>query len=906
MALLLTYVAGELPDELEATWLGQYRAHVLPLSSAAAPTHDALLSALSAAAASSEPRCLEVYSALVVACLVEEPARAKAYMATLCQLTPPSGSAHSGVSHAAGMLTRLLAETPGSKRLSSRFLRLAAGVRQQLLWMVRELPRAAGKHRRSLEAVEHTYAALLRHVPLYVQPLHHGDGGGAAAAAGVPLSRESALLCASVVEIFNDNVQIIVTGLKGGVPLYACRLLRLVADLAGAPPGVASLACDSAAALCAKLLVDHWELCAPAGRDLLRLLRLAVATYTGDAANLASVYRQLVADNSRCHTLLRTRTSKRIIGHLIPPEVEARIVFLLTSVRMGNQRRYQDWFVSRILAVSPAGGTAESAARAHLTADTVRYIVACHHPPNHILASDVCQRWCIIGWLLHVSTVQGTPKDRAGVVLALTWDWLFYTSGVDSIMNLEPAMLLIMHSLSKYPDVSNTVLDSILEHVDEGRRTSHTTSSSDFRSPASLGSHIELVPKCAQDALNELVRRKVVRSLTPLTDSTSPIKEHHKHNIKILMAPSAPTPSRSEAPLQSPSHSPSPSSDSALLAGATDGITELSASLEELSRHTASPDRVATQACREAFLTLLSALSTFASLPGSPPRGKAMAPLRPYCFLTDDITYNRGDIVGLLCVELANIIGQACPPEIASMHVAVDILRFFLATMCRYTSHASQALDATIVASLCKHHVCGALVGGALLCEASQHASESLAGGGDAMQVDGEVDRGTPGAGFVLYRHACALLEAINQPENEAATHYYMLIEYHTLPPSRFLARRLEADACAIVGWDETLLVEVLPQVLRHLTVARLPLANIIHLFLVFSTSGDVARLSEELRGGSRGAIWESTSKENPDDLAHLMREASGWGEREQGILRSLVEAELGEAALTTVLAKCK
>ena len=113
--------------------------------------------------------------------------------------------------------------------------------------------------------------------------------------------------------------------------------------------------------------------------------------------------------------------------------------------------------------MSPAGGTAESAARAHLTADTVRYIVACHHPPNHILASDVCQRWCIIGWLLHVSTVQGTPKDRAGVVLALTWDWLFYTSGVDSIMNLEPAMLnptfqleLVIRELENLPSELNS------------------------------------------------------------------------------------------------------------------------------------------------------------------------------------------------------------------------------------------------------------------------------------------------------------------------------------------------------------------------------------------------------------------------------------------------------------------
>ena len=58
---------------------------------------------------------------------------------------------------------------------------------------------------------------------------------------------------------------------------------------------------------------------------------------------------------------------------------------------MGNQKRYQGWFMQKFLS------TPESES---LIPDLIRYICGVYHPPNHVLCSDIVPRWAIIGWLL--------------------------------------------------------------------------------------------------------------------------------------------------------------------------------------------------------------------------------------------------------------------------------------------------------------------------------------------------------------------------------------------------------------------------------------------------------------------------------------------------------------------------
>ena len=50
----------------------------------------------------------------------------------------------------------------------------------------------------------------------------------------------------------------------------------------------------------------------------------------------------------------------------------------------------------------------------------------------------------MIGWLLTTCTNQVTASNAK---LALFYDWLFYDAEKDNIMNIEPAILVMHHSL---------------------------------------------------------------------------------------------------------------------------------------------------------------------------------------------------------------------------------------------------------------------------------------------------------------------------------------------------------------------------------------------------------------------------------------------------------------------------
>ena len=91
---------------------------------------------------------------------------------------------------------------------------------------------------------------------------------------------------------------------------------------------------------------------------------------------------------------------------------------------MGHQKRYQQWFTSCYL---------QSPENDPLICDLIRYICGVYHPPNHVLNSDLVQRWVIIGWLL--MSIKQTPI-ASNAKLALFYDWLFYQLPSDNIMNI--------------------------------------------------------------------------------------------------------------------------------------------------------------------------------------------------------------------------------------------------------------------------------------------------------------------------------------------------------------------------------------------------------------------------------------------------------------------------------------
>lgn len=144
---------------------------------------------------------------------------------------------------------------------------------------------------------------------------------------------------------------------------------------------------------------------------------------------------------------MQTRTSRRFLQCRLTPDIERKLHFITSSVKFGQHKRYQDWFQEKYFS------TPESHS---LRSDLIRFIINAIHPTNELLSSDITPRWAIIGWLLTSCT---NPIVLANAKLALFYDWLFFDPLKDNIMNVEPGILVMYHSIRNHPFVSGTLLD---------------------------------------------------------------------------------------------------------------------------------------------------------------------------------------------------------------------------------------------------------------------------------------------------------------------------------------------------------------------------------------------------------------------------------------------------------------
>ncbi|KAK1572406.1 hypothetical protein Q3G72_032270 [Acer saccharum] len=242
---------------------------------------------------------------------------------------------------------------------------------------------------------------------------------------------------------------------------------------------------------CVKMLREQFHLCLKIGRDLVRLLQDLI-----DVPEFRAIWKDIVLNPKVFKTpgfsdisqLYHLRTSSRYFLLRITPEMESQLRFLLTHVKLGNQMRYQVWFAKKFL-LGPERET--------LIVDIVRFICCGHHPSNEIIQSDVIPRWAVIGWLL---TCCRKNYVEASVKLALFYDWLFFEETVDNIMNIEPAMLLMVCSIPKYIVMTHTLLDFLLllvENYDLDRS--------------------DIIVKGVASAFGALVQKGVVPSLEVLT-----------------------------------------------------------------------------------------------------------------------------------------------------------------------------------------------------------------------------------------------------------------------------------------------------------------------------------------------------------------------------------------------------
>ncbi|KAK4415154.1 Integrator complex subunit [Sesamum alatum] len=346
--------------------------------------------------------------------------------------------------------------------------KLVDSVKRQLIWVTHEMVDV------SAVGYDGLLVALLRQIV-------GGDFG-----------EENLWLCFEMVNLFSskwvcllEEAPLVLSG-----ALYV--FLRLLADHCRVMniPKIESLR-KMEIGFCVRMLREKFSLCLRIGRDLVRLLQDLV-----HVPEFRSIWKDLLYNPSAFKVdgfvdvskIYGTRTSRWYFLLRVTPEMESQLRFLLTRVQFGSQKRYQVWFARKFLAVPE---------RKAVVIDIVRFICCAHHPSNEIIHSDIVPRWAVIGWLLKYDLKHYV---EANLKLALFYDWLFFDEKVDNVMNIEPAILLMVHSIPRYIDITHSLLEFLfilLDNYDLERK--------------------EIVSQGISTALHTLVSKGVVQSLDVLT-----------------------------------------------------------------------------------------------------------------------------------------------------------------------------------------------------------------------------------------------------------------------------------------------------------------------------------------------------------------------------------------------------
>ncbi|TYK27714.1 integrator complex subunit 3-like protein [Cucumis melo var. makuwa] len=264
-------------------------------------------------------------------------------------------------------------------------------------------------------------------------------------------------LCFELVSLLLNSWSYLLEELPEVMPSALYTFLRLLADHCRFSDEKLGPLKQLEITFCIKVIREQFHFCLEIGRDFIRLLQDLVCV-----PEFRDVWKDLLLNPSNFRSpgfsdisnFYYTRTSSRYFLLRISPEMEAQLRFLMTNVKLGSQNRYQMWFAKKFL----HGPESET-----IISDIVRFICCAHHPPNEVIQSDIIPRWAVIGWLL---TCCRKKYIKANVKLALFYDWLFFDDQTDKIMNIEPAMLLMVFSIPRYIDMVHTLLEFLFLLVD--------------------------------------------------------------------------------------------------------------------------------------------------------------------------------------------------------------------------------------------------------------------------------------------------------------------------------------------------------------------------------------------------------------------------------------------------------
>eukprot|EP00741_Cyanophora_paradoxa_P013605 tig00020703_g13135.t1 len=473
------------PDDLDKEWSEQHRIFSELISSCSGETE--IVSVLQERVAESPERHREVTMALLYG-MIADAAQAPALLRYLTL------AVRDGYQACIGQLHRVILE---------KLPRLTEGARAQVLWLARQLVAL------DVPDIESVLASLCRQV------------------AGGNVSAPNVALASGLLSLLSEHRAWLAAHPKL-VPMVFYTFARVAADHSGSARLLELRQREAIFAL--QLWRERAGDCAVIGRDLVRVLQdvAKVPEFEEVWASLlgapapAGVQQAAVPE---LEALLATRTPRAFLQSRVTPDMEAHLRFLMSHVRSGQQKRYQAWFAGRYL----AGPESDS-----LVPDLVRFVCGVFHPSNEMLARNLVPRYALIGWLLRAVR---TAHAAANVKLALFFDWLHYEPARDNLMNLEPGLLLMVHSLPKYSPSRApapprpapprregaaggraALLEFVVlavEAYDPPRRARIAASvTASFRTLTSRGVLPDLAPLANCDAL-ELLLRDRLRALAP-------------------------------------------------------------------------------------------------------------------------------------------------------------------------------------------------------------------------------------------------------------------------------------------------------------------------------------------------------------------------------------------------------
>ncbi|PZC79911.1 hypothetical protein B5X24_HaOG215675 [Helicoverpa armigera] len=351
-----------------------------------------------------------------------------------------------------------------STLILERYLKFHDTTRNQLLWLIKEMIRNA------VTGVDSVCWNLMRY------------------ASGGDITPKNIILVESLLDIYIEN-----RAWLDKFPVLICMVvytyLRLIED--HNIPQLMGLR-QKEVNFVITLIRERFSDVLTLGRDLIRLLQnvARIPEFNQLWQDILSNPKTLCPTFTNVSQLLQTRTSRRYLQSRLTPDMERKLVFLTSQVRFGHHKKYQEWFQRQYLA------TPESQS---LRSDMIRFIVGVIHPTNELLCSDIIPRWAVIGWLLTTCTSNVAASNAK---LALFYDWLFYDSEKDNIMNIEPAILVMHHSMRSHPAVTATLLDFLCRII-----------------PNFYPPFADKVRQGIFNSLQQIIEKRVLPNLHPLFDS---------------------------------------------------------------------------------------------------------------------------------------------------------------------------------------------------------------------------------------------------------------------------------------------------------------------------------------------------------------------------------------------------